>query len=588
MGDQPVETEKPKAGEVHTRPVETTGLESERFSAYSPGVLQPAEKRDSTHLPKVDIDFPVFQFKPALDSQAVVSDKRDEIKLRSEVDPLLSQDGRKLVALAEKTIDNPGYPNSKRELEQFVRDVETFERTAKANGLPDAEVQKVYKDIGRLLESAEPGTGKGQAILKSGEGIASDRQRIRVAEQLMNMVARPEDRSQGSYETCAMATVEGLLLTGKTAEPSKVTGMVADVALTGKTNAGGLEVKLDRQSMRSFGEHADNRGYGEDKQRLAENIFRLSAANTYYAIMKSEGKAEGQLQYVSRSDGNRLVYRRDETLPDKPALADLNKPEFRNSSPGEASTMVGESRILKQITGKDYKDRILVNTNVEEEDKKWVTGYSNLQELDDLVTKAKETGQLPLAVGVYTGNAIFQNGNTFDVLDGKSDKQTISELFSRMFMDTHSLLIQDRRNDFGFPQYQLKNTWGMENNISPSSKDFYAATEPVKSSEMAQRLADWSNNQVKQDKTYYERLTGAIVAVGLYGERQRDQAQDDGAKTAALTDAAQADKSLALLYRTVPQDTRDSIRKLLSSPSKDSEEQAVKDKISGLLLRLGY
>lgn len=576
MVDKLKESEKPQI--EPGKPAEPGGLDAERDSVFGPGSAVTAvksEKSDNQHLPTFELaELPKLEFiKPGID-------------LYQPAGTSVSSDGRKLLALAEKTISNPGYPNSKRELEQFVSDVETFERNARVNGLSTEEVQKVYKDIGRLLESTQP--GQSAAIGKSGEGIASDRQRIRVAEQLMNMVARPEDRSQGSFDTCAMATVEGLLLTGKTAEPSRVTSMVADVALTGKTNVGGLEVKLDRQSMQSFGEHAENRGYGQDKQRLAENIFRLTAANTYYALMKQEGKAEGQLHYVSRSDGNRLIYKRDSSLPEKAELANLNKPEGRDTSPGAASTMIGESRILNQITGKDYKDRILVNTNTEPEDKKWVTGYASQQELDALVKQAKEAGKLPLAVGVYTGNAIFQYGNTFDVLNGKSDQQTISELFSRMFMDTHSLLIQDRRNDFGFPQYQLKNTWGLENNISPSAKEFFAATEPVKSSEMAQRLVDWSDNQVKQDKTYYERLTGAIVAVGLYGERQRDQAQDDDRKAAALTDAAQADQSLALLYRTVPKETRDSIKKLLSSPSKDSEEQAVKDRISGLLLRLGY
>lgn len=538
--------------------------------AYAPGALpdiRANRTQDQTRalgLPEVSIDFSKDKAKDG--------DKTREGEKTQYTNPNVSPEAQELVRQAEKTIMRPGYPNAAKEFEQFKADVELFERQAKANNLSDQEVRDTYKGIDKLLKSAD---GAHPGLTR--DGMQSERQRIRVAEQLMNMTARPEDRSQGSYDTCAMATVEGMLLTGKGSHPAKVTQMVSDVALTGKTNVGGTEVKLDRQSMQSFGEHAQNREYGADSQRLAENIFRLTAANTYYGIMKEEGKAEGQLQYVSRPDGNRLIYKRDHTLPDKPELAALNKPEGRVSDPGDASTMVAESRILNKITGDDYKSRVLVNTNVEKTDPAWTTGYKSQAELDDVLKKTGEDGKFPVALGVYTGNELFSDGkNPFSAMDKIKNQNELEKRFKDMYEDGHSLMLTGRNTDFGSPRYGIKNTWGESSNISGSAADVFQSTEPVRPTKLADFIDSWhQDHSGDKSKEHTEKFAGSLFFTAAYIEMQRKNSPAGGSQ-AMQRDYEEATRHLATMYKTVPEKTRRELEQTvdkLAEQTKDADER---------------
>jgi hypothetical protein len=557
-------------------------MQDARVAAYGPGAQMPIRDTASSAtiaaLPSFD-GFPLSEksIKTKPDAVTVppelsadVSDRSKESKLGSPQSSL-SPEGQALLASAEKSIKVPGYPNAEKEFAQFTKDLETFEKSAREQGLSPQEVKDTYKGIGRLLDSAAPGKpGVTEA------GMTSDRQRVRVAEQLMNMVARPEDRQQGNFDTCAMASVEGMLLTGRDRQPSKVTGMVADVALTGHTNVGGIDVKIDKRSMQSFGEHADNRGAGENKQRLAENIFRLTAANTYYGIMRAEGSPEGQLSYVSGKDGNQLKYTPDANDPTKhkPEYAQLNKPEGRETSPGPAATMTGESRILNQITGKDYSDRLIVNSATKGEDPKWVKLVSSQSELDTHLKQLQDQGKMPVALGVFAGHRIFSDGeNPFNQLSQSSSDKDIKRVFDSMYQDGHSLLVTGA-NQFGFgTRYDIKNTWGADSSKSVSNRELFESTRPVSPSEMVGNLELWRvgnlDMQDKKERSKYETGIGLAVLYVVGGYTNLS----DNVPQSVKNDYVQAGRRL----KDIMQGMTPESQKELVKVEKQLQEQAKKD-----------
>lgn len=502
-----------------------------REMAYQPGSAAKVEVTGPTeaqaHLPQfADVPAPGTLDRPGRPPEsaaetAKAKDTADKLQIGAEVSP----EGQALLALAEKKINVPGYPHAAKELELFKANITKFEKEAKEGGLSDQEKRETYKGIDRLLNS----TGRDAQGVSS--GVHSERQRVRIAEQLMDMVARPEDRSQGSFSTCALASIEGLLLTGKDREPSKVTGMVADLALTGHTNVRGIDVKLDRQSLQSFGEHAENRAPGEDKQRLAENIFRVAAANVYFGIMKNEGKPEGQLQYVSRQDGNYLKYVPDTTgqLVHSKELAKLNQTQYREESAGSASSMTGESRILSQITGKDYSDRIIINSEIKGEDAKYVTKLGSEKELAEHIKDLEKQGRLPAAMGVYAGHeALAGAGNPFDGLGDMKTAADAQKVFSNLFADEHSMLVTGTKQFADLTMFSMKNTWGEKSNIDVSSAVLFDITKPVDPNIMLDSLQQWHkehpDNGSKDLRSKYDAgiTAGAFYVVGRYGELAAD------------------------------------------------------------------
>lgn len=551
-----------------------------RAEAYAPGTDANANlgsrMRDSGkgQLPSFGIDF-------SSDKVAARVDKTKEVKSPEYKNPNMSEEGQALVRQAEKAILRPGYPNAGKELLKFAQDVEHFEKQAKENGISPEEVKRTYKGIDALLKSAAPG-----APGVTGDGMPSERQRVRVAEQLMNMVAHPEDRNQGDSDTCAMATAEGMLLTGKNAEPSRVTKIVSEVALTGQTKVGNTDengnsnevtVKLDKQSMRSFGEHADNRPVGDERQRLAENIFRLTAANTYFAMRKQEGHAEGQLHYESGKNGNRLVYRRDESLPHDEKLAERNKPGEEISGPHEASTPIAGSRILNQITGKDYKERFLVNTNAEESDPKWTTGFSNAKELDDQLKKARDEGKMPVTIGVFASNPLFSKGdNLFSEMDDIESEEEAGKIVRDMVEDGHAIMITDRTDGPLGPQYQIKNTWGKESNIMAWSHELFESTEQMRPSKVVEQLDQWHQSHKPDDKEHRNRFVASILLTTAALDRQAKELPNGGSP-AHQRDLQSANLKMKALYETLPINMRREIERGVQNhlkTIKDPEKKA--------------
>lgn len=550
-------------------------LDAERQSAFGPGAK--AQTRKSEGAP----DEAVFaQMKPILpddsakkeagapkggassDRAGQTKDGADRARDRYSNNGL-SDEANKLLRSAEKKIFNPNYPNSAKELLQFQKDVEKFEREARLSNLPERELKQTYKNIQKLLDSTGDG-GAGEIA----NGVRSERQRVRVAEQLMSMVARPEDRGQGEFSTCALASVEGILLTGKDRQPSKVTEMVSELALTGKSKVRGVDVHLDNKSMQSFGEHSANNTAGDGRQRLAENIFRLGVANLYFSMLRAEGNPEGQFRYTSGKDGNRLVAEPDSKLtpqdPEKRKEFEEKQKAYLASpeGPGPASTMTAESRILTQITGQDYKDRILVSiTNMKDEDAKFVTSISSQSELEAHLQQLKQEKRLPAALAVQTNNQIFSEDQTlFQRLDKAKKPDDVARFILNLVADGHSLLITDVRGGNLFPGYDIKNTWGNDSNMTVSGRGLYDAMKSVPPVDVVRDLERWHQDNSNL-KGHMDKYMIGLIAAMKYTVTQFENA-DGNTSAFARLEIQRAARNLNQMLGELPKDQKLQLEKV--------------------------
>lgn len=446
---------------------------------------------------------------------------------RSLVDGLSPQ-AKDLFSLAQKKIKDTGVPNSSKETEQFAKDLEKFEREAKQSKLPQSEIEKTYADISQILRS----TGE-NASGANENGVRSERQRVRIAEQLMSMVAEPEKRNQGRTQNCALAGIEGLLLMGQTREPAKVTAIVKDITLRGETKMDGsmppVIVKIDRESLRSSGEYAENVKPGTNKERFAEGIFRLAAANTYFAIRAVEHDAEGQLHYVNRADGNHLIYVRNKDLAHSRDLAKLDTIGNVDNSPGAAATTDATWHVLKQITGKDFKDRIIVSaTENPTGDANHMTKVSTREELDRHLRKLEKQGRLPAEVQVH-GSHSSVGDNPFKNLSRQKTAEDTGKYLLKMFDDLHVVLVTDASKWGDSKPFEIKNTWGEKFNKDLSTDELFSATGAVPFNQYLDKLHSWKLDHVKpqENKQYEVALTKmAIEIVSSYSNLKPSDSPD--------------------------------------------------------------
>lgn len=236
--------------------------------------------------------------------------------------------------------------------------------------------------------------------------------------------------------------------------------------------------------------------------------------------------------------------------------------------------MTGESRILNQITGKNYSDRLIVNSATKGEDPKWVKSVGSQDELDTQLKQLQAQGKMPVALGVYAGHSIFSDGeNPFNQLSHSSNDKDIKKVFDSMYQDGHFLLVTGA-NQFGFgTRYDIKNTWGAKSSKSVSNSELFESTRPVSPSEMVGNLELWRvgnlDMQDKKERSKYETGIGLAVLYVVGGCTNLS----DKVPQSVKNDYVQAGRRLKdIVQGMTPESQKDLVK-----VEKQLQEQAKKD-----------
>ena len=160
-------------------------------------------------------------------------------------------------------------------LKHFKEDLNTFEKRANDDNLPDSELEDTFGNIRRILEDTE-------------NPLHSDRDRMILALQVMHHAAKPYLIDQGNHDTCVLSTLE---VRAYTRIPSKASKLVADIATQNSFyTKDNTKIDLDRDSL--VPDEEAKREIPRDGQRsFASQIFAITAVNVFW--MRTESDMEG-------------------------------------------------------------------------------------------------------------------------------------------------------------------------------------------------------------------------------------------------------------------------------------------------------
>lgn len=283
-----------------------------------------------------------------------------------------------------------------RDLRRVVDDLNTFERRAQLAGVNDQQVAEVYSNVSRIL------TADASAVLP-------EKERLRIAQQVIRNSAKPTSIDQGRHGTCNVAVVETRTYTRN---PESAAKLVADVAITGGfTTADGYTITPTRRSLIPDDESGSNPP-SDGQRSAASHVFQMTAANIHWQRRLVTPDAQ-----ISR--WGKIVY---EQIPSKRSrltgdtgerVMDYNVDPPRETTDYKRGPSLGVHDLIaitNQITGKSEKDFVVENQVHGGPATKHVTSPKELEEV------LKNGGnEMPIFIRVHTGNDPFlaDNGGSF-------------------------------------------------------------------------------------------------------------------------------------------------------------------------------
>ena len=347
--------------------------------------------------------------------------EEDGTELRFSENPELAEGRTDLLEKATLAIEDPA------ELARFKADMIRFENRG---DLSPEEMQATYREVGRLFD--ENPDAKVDA-----DGRAT------LAGQVMRLAADPTLVDQGKHNTCTVASVEARLYTRN---PSKVAGLVADVAHDGTfTTSRGKDVEIPEGNFVPD-EEAAKEPTADGERSFASQLFQTTMVNavhqelrpgTFFEQVASEGPGDVGERLYSFIDGVKALNQNAPDMDDeKKALA------------------------YELITGENV-DAVALNHSYEDPNQE--TGqFRTEDELRDYLSALKEEGQLPAMLSVVPGSGSF-------AIPGYSS-----------FYGKHAVLVTDF--DATTDEVRVDNQWGSERDRVDepiSMTELFASTLPV-------------------------------------------------------------------------------------------------------------
>lgn len=410
----------------------------------------------------------------------------------------ISAEGQRLLLLAANRIPETKHPSVSKELIDFRNNVEAFETRAHSSGIGSSEIAATYDAVAKLLE-------------ERGDGFMKERQRIRVAEQIIRNVADPTNVDQGTNVTCTQQTIENRLYT---LAPSVAANLISTVAVTGRfTATDGTQVSIPKTNVLANGPEAQNDPQNGERV-LASQIFQVTSANLYYTWRRNQGHPDGDYRY-EHFDGKEHLFL-DPKDPSKydPSQIGEQKPL---SDIGPAATSNAMVHTYKLLTGKDISDSIFVNNENRYESDNDVAGFSTAREMQEALLRLKKEGKLPAIVSVHSHRAEIREAGTKNATIGGSP-----------FDDGHVALVTDivEGKDGEATKVMLDNQWGKPSDRLGAQAltldQAFNATRSLSGIEYMKYMEDWMRQTKIEGKYSSRKLYSKLIsfAEGAVGHWQ--------------------------------------------------------------------
>lgn len=301
---------------------------------------------------------------------------------------------------------------------KFANLVNSFETRARINGLSDVEIALVYHQVNRLLTS--------DLVI---DGITLDG-RLRLVQEIMDGVASPFTRDQGSRGTCVLTSLEKRLYA---TDPADATVLIVDMLTTGRyVSRDGVVVDLsdtpsalipDAEALLTMNNNATT---VSGRRNWVDQIFQTTIANlkwtisgrvrvdgittelaenqyVRYEIIPGSHPREELALYTLGDDG--VLVR--QTLDNSPAMtvSDLHRLSYEITGESDLFVLarrnpVNSNRPRTESPGRPLKRTVAVSGNGHP----GPVPIGSLDELGNALGRLYDGDQFPLIVSINTRN----------------------------------------------------------------------------------------------------------------------------------------------------------------------------------------
>jgi len=287
------------------------------------------------------------------------------------------------------------------EYERFTTDLNNFIQRGERDGICQGEVAKTLREIHRLTTA-------------EGDLPITEKQRARIAQQILHQAAEPTSIDQGKHSTCNVTTIEARTYARTPAQAAK---LVADVALTGQhRTADGILHFIDAQP------HGESNQWPTiDGQRThASEIFQVTAVNIGHNRSGDRNLRYEQHNPVAgdRADsGERLIdYSKKPPVEVKDKNGNpLRKPNLDMAIFTDVGNLIsGRPEGVYALSSHEYNEGYGVQPVSSDED------------LAARLTDAKLNKKLPFIVRVNTNNAPFYSDSGAGTAGGAGGEHVVT------------------------------------------------------------------------------------------------------------------------------------------------------------------
>lgn len=279
---------------------------------------------------------------------------------------------------------------------KFEADMVRFEDRCTKRRLPESEVIQTFEQIKRLIDSKSD--------------YLSDKDRLRLAQEILSQAAEPRSICQGIFKTCQVSAIEAMIYT---TEPSKAAKVIADIALMGEfAPTGYMPVKFD--NLRAHNLTPPHFDLLDGTSSFATQILHAAAVNAIYANngsgkqyfidQRDRKDARDRGERLCDKDGHELA--RHHALDDNDTVTAYRMLAGRNEGGRWDSIRTLSDADIVQGLNRDGCVMIC-----HKESSAGVAGnvdkVADERELIKLLTALKEAGRLPVAIWVHTAHEPF-------------------------------------------------------------------------------------------------------------------------------------------------------------------------------------
>lgn len=276
---------------------------------------------------------------------------------------------------------------------EFAKRMDELQRRVPKD-IAAADVANTYKHLSRLLESST-----------KTPPLTSQEERAALARQILTQAAEPGTISQGTHNTCGIASIESVIYTR---HPAKAAAMLADLALSGKfTGAYGVQLQMNPHPQDFQG---TNYNVMRDGARTyASELFQLAAVNLLYKGLPMQGDLRYEQSYVPPekhgSETGEGLYKYENGKRKKVADNPLILPffygdvEYGITGVEVSKALMGNAKYLKSIS----KELLSLSDSI--------AMFTTEAEFEHNLAEIKAHDGFPIILSVNTGNEPFVTDN---------------------------------------------------------------------------------------------------------------------------------------------------------------------------------